>query len=166
MNIRLAGVAFCLSALSAPARGQEAERRALVHVTQTGPQAEAIKKDFSKGSSSRPGSDPPLFAGARCAPNSGWPARKDDFPISGKIQGRDFFRSARLVEPHCTHWRAVGFASLKPDGTGGKAEVFVEGWLNDKGAYDGRPVDVAQLPRLAACVGRLRRALYRITYEE
>jgi glucose/arabinose dehydrogenase len=53
----------------------------------------------------------------------------------------------------------VSFASLKPDGTGGKAEVFAEGWLNDKGAYDGRPVDVAQLPDDAACVGRLRRRL-------
>jgi glucose/arabinose dehydrogenase len=40
----------------------------------------------------------------------------------------------------------VSFASLKPDGTGDKAEVFAEGWLNENGAYDGRPVDVAQLP--------------------
>jgi hypothetical protein len=48
MNIRLAGVAFCLLALSAPARGQEAERRALVHVTQTGPQAEAIKQTLER----------------------------------------------------------------------------------------------------------------------
>ena len=44
MNIRLAGIAFCLLGLSAPARGQEAARIALVHVTQTGQQAETIKK--------------------------------------------------------------------------------------------------------------------------
>ncbi len=37
------------------------------------------------------------------------------------------------------------FNSLKPDGKGGKAEVFAEGWLNANGAYDGRPVDVAEL---------------------
>jgi glucose/arabinose dehydrogenase len=44
MNMRLAGLAFCLLALSAPALGQEAERSALVHVTQTGPRAETINK--------------------------------------------------------------------------------------------------------------------------
>jgi glucose/arabinose dehydrogenase len=61
----------------------------------------------------------------------------------------------------------VSFASLKPDGTGGKAEVFAEGWLNDKGAYDGRPVDVAQLPDGSLLVSDdYAGALYRITYEE
>jgi hypothetical protein len=39
--MRLAGIAF-------PARGQEAERRALVHVTQTGPQADTIKKTLER----------------------------------------------------------------------------------------------------------------------
>jgi len=60
----------------------------------------------------------------------------------------------------------VSFASLKPDGTGDKAEVFAEGWLNDKGAYDGRPVDVAQLPDGSLIVSDdFAGALYRITYE-
>jgi hypothetical protein len=48
MNIRLAGIAFCLLALSAPARGPEAERGALVLVTQTSPQAETIKKTLER----------------------------------------------------------------------------------------------------------------------
>jgi hypothetical protein len=48
MNIRLAGIAFCLLALSAPARAEEAERSALVHVTQTGPQAETIKQTLER----------------------------------------------------------------------------------------------------------------------
>ncbi|MGH6842310.1 MAG: PQQ-dependent sugar dehydrogenase, partial [Methylocella sp.] len=39
----------------------------------------------------------------------------------------------------------ISFAPLKSDGTGEKAEVFAEGWLNDQGSYDGRPVDVAEL---------------------
>ncbi len=60
----------------------------------------------------------------------------------------------------------VSFASLKPDGTGDKAEVFAEGWLNEKGAYDGRPVDVAQLPDGSLIVSDdFAGALYRITYE-
>src|ERR1700738_2817957 len=42
MNIRLAGIAFCLLALSAPAGAEEPARSARVHVTQTGPQAQAI----------------------------------------------------------------------------------------------------------------------------
>jgi glucose/arabinose dehydrogenase len=60
----------------------------------------------------------------------------------------------------------VSFASLKPDGTDDKAEVFAEGWLNEKGAYDGRPVDVAQLPDGSLLVSDdFAGALYRITYE-
>lgn len=60
----------------------------------------------------------------------------------------------------------VSFASLKPDGTGGKAEVFAEGWLNAKGTYDGRPVDVAELPDGSLIVSDdYAGALYRITYE-
>jgi glucose/arabinose dehydrogenase len=60
----------------------------------------------------------------------------------------------------------VSFASLKPDGTGDKAEVFAEGWLNENGAYDGRPVDVAQLPDGSLIVSDdWAGALYRITYE-
>ncbi|MGH6822341.1 MAG: PQQ-dependent sugar dehydrogenase [Methylocella sp.] len=61
----------------------------------------------------------------------------------------------------------VSFASLKPDGAGGKAEVFAEGWLNEKGSYDGRPVDVAELPDGSLLVSDdYAGALYRITYEE
>ena len=48
MNRRLAGIAFCLLALSAPAWAEEAERSALVRVTQTGPQAETIKKTLER----------------------------------------------------------------------------------------------------------------------
>ncbi len=60
----------------------------------------------------------------------------------------------------------VMFASLKLDGTGGKAEVFAEGWLNDKGAYDGRPVDVAELQDGSLIVSDdYAGALYQITYE-
>jgi glucose/arabinose dehydrogenase len=61
----------------------------------------------------------------------------------------------------------ISFASLKPDGTGDKAEVFAEGWLNDQGNYDGRPVDVAELPDGSLIVSDdFAGALYRITYEE
>jgi glucose/arabinose dehydrogenase len=61
----------------------------------------------------------------------------------------------------------VSFASLKPDGTGDKAEVFAEGWLNENGAYDGRPVDVAQLPDGSLIVSDdFAGALYQISYEK
>jgi glucose/arabinose dehydrogenase len=61
----------------------------------------------------------------------------------------------------------VSFASLKPDGTGDKAEVFAEGWLNEEGAYDGRPVDVAELPDGSLIVSDdFAGALYRISYEK
>ena len=48
MKLRLAGIAFCSLALSAPGRGREADRSALVHVTQTGPQAETIKETLER----------------------------------------------------------------------------------------------------------------------
>jgi len=58
------------------------------------------------------------------------------------------------------------FTSLKPDGTADKTEVFAEGWLNSKGTYDGRPVDVAQLPDGSLIVSDdYAGALYKITYE-
>ena len=61
----------------------------------------------------------------------------------------------------------VSFASLKPDGTGDKAEVFAEGWRNEKGAYDGRPADVAQLPDGSLIVSDdFAGALFRIKYEK
>jgi glucose/arabinose dehydrogenase len=60
----------------------------------------------------------------------------------------------------------VMFTSLKPDGTADKTEVFAEGWLNGKGTYDGRPVDVAQLPDGSLLVSDdFAGVLYRITYE-
>lgn len=60
----------------------------------------------------------------------------------------------------------VSFASLKPDGTGDKAEVFAEGWLNKDGSFAGRPVDVAQLADGSLIVSDdWVGALYRITYE-
>jgi glucose/arabinose dehydrogenase len=60
----------------------------------------------------------------------------------------------------------VMFTSLKPDGTADKTEVFAEGWLNAQGNYDGRPVDVAQLPDGSLIVSDdFAGALYRITYE-
>jgi glucose/arabinose dehydrogenase len=57
-----------------------------------------------------------------------------------------FFRPAGSWDRTVPIGARVSFASLKPDGTGDKAEVFAEGWLNEKSAYEGRPVDVAQLP--------------------
>jgi glucose/arabinose dehydrogenase len=60
----------------------------------------------------------------------------------------------------------VIFASLKEDGTGDKAEVFAEGWINKDGTYAGRPVDVAQLPDGSLLVSDdYAGALYQITYE-
>lgn len=60
----------------------------------------------------------------------------------------------------------VMFTSLKPGGTADKTEVFAEGWLNDNGSYEGRPVDVAQLPDGSLLVSDdYAGALYRITYE-
>jgi len=53
----------------------------------------------------------------------------------------------------------VSFASLKPDGTGDKAEVFAEGWLNEKGAYDGRPWTWRSSPTARSRLRRLRRRL-------
>ena len=35
----------------------------------------------------------------------------------------------------------ISFATLKPDGTGDKAEVFAEGWIRKDGSYAGRPTD-------------------------
>jgi glucose/arabinose dehydrogenase len=60
----------------------------------------------------------------------------------------------------------IMFTSLKPDGTADKTEVFAEGWLNANGSYDGRPVDVAQLPDGSLIVSDdYAGALYKITYE-
>jgi glucose/arabinose dehydrogenase len=60
----------------------------------------------------------------------------------------------------------VMFTSLKPDGHAERTEVFAEGWLNGSGNYDGRPVDVAQLPDGSLLISDdYVGALYRITYE-
>ncbi len=60
----------------------------------------------------------------------------------------------------------ISFATLKPDGTGDKAEVFAEGWLRQDGSYAGRPTDVAELPDGSLLVADDEAgALYRITYD-
>jgi len=80
---------------------------------------------------------------------------------------RDFFAQHGSWNRTVPIGARVCFASLKPDGTGDKAEVFAEGWLNDKGAYDGHLVDVAQLPDGSLLVSDdYAGALYRITYDE
>ncbi|WP_077035219.1 sorbosone dehydrogenase family protein [Pelomonas sp. KK5] len=59
----------------------------------------------------------------------------------------------------------VMFTALKPDGTADHTEVFAEGWLDDKGDYRGRPVDVAPLPDGSLLVSDDRAgAIYRISY--
>jgi glucose/arabinose dehydrogenase len=66
---------------------------------------------------------------------------------------------------------AIGFQRGKTDPradgySSDKAEVFAEGWPNEYGAYDGRPVDVAELPDGSLIVSDdWAGALYRITYE-
>lgn len=51
------------------------------------------------------------------------------------------------------------------DGTA-RTEPFAEGWLTDSGRYDGRPVDVVQMPDGALLVSDdLAGAVYRISYE-
>lgn len=86
--------------------------------------------------------------------------------LSGKVQGGIFFAQHGSRDRTVPIGARVSFASLKPDGTGDKAEVFAGGWLNDKGAYDGRPVDVAQLPDGSLLVSDdYAGALYRIIYD-
>jgi glucose/arabinose dehydrogenase len=60
----------------------------------------------------------------------------------------------------------ISFATLNPGGTGGKAEVFAEGWLRQDGSYAGRPADVAELPDGSLLIADDEAgALYRISYE-
>ena len=48
-----------------------------------------------------------------------------------------------------------------------KIEPFAEGWLNENGEYDGRPVDVAQMKDGSLLVSDdFANAIYRITYSE
>jgi glucose/arabinose dehydrogenase len=55
---------------------------------------------------------------------------------------------------------------LKDDGTAEKMEPFAEGWLDEDGAYSGRPVDVAQLRDGSLLVSDdFAGALYRIWYD-
>jgi glucose/arabinose dehydrogenase len=55
---------------------------------------------------------------------------------------------------------------LKEDGTAEKTEPFAEGWLDEDGAYTGRPVDIAQLRDGSLLVSDdLAGALYRIWYD-
>ena len=60
----------------------------------------------------------------------------------------------------------IMFASLKPDGSADKTEVFAEGWLDPATMqYRGRPVDVAQMPDGSLLVSDdFAGAIYRITY--
>ena len=60
----------------------------------------------------------------------------------------------------------IMFASLKPDGSADKTEVFAEGWLDPATMqYRGRPVDVAQMPDGSLLVSDdFAGAVYRITY--
>jgi glucose/arabinose dehydrogenase len=90
--------------------------------------------------------------------------RGTNFPE--KYRGGIFFAQHGSWDRSVPIGARVSFASLKPDGTGDKAEVFAQGWLNEKGAYDGRPVDVAQLTDGSLIVSDdFAGALYRITYE-
>ncbi len=59
----------------------------------------------------------------------------------------------------------VMFSSLKPDGTGGKAVPFAEGWKEPDGSYNGRPADIAELPDGSLLVSDDQAgAVYRIWY--
>jgi glucose/arabinose dehydrogenase len=59
----------------------------------------------------------------------------------------------------------VMFTKVNEDGTAGATEVFAEGWINDDGAYLGRPVDVAQLRDGSILVSDdFAGAIYRISY--
>jgi glucose/arabinose dehydrogenase len=59
----------------------------------------------------------------------------------------------------------IMFTSLKEDGTADKTEVFAEGWLNENGTYDGRPVDVEPMADGSLLVSDdLTGAVYRISY--
>jgi glucose/arabinose dehydrogenase len=61
----------------------------------------------------------------------------------------------------------VMFSTLKPDGTGGEAVPFAEGWRQPDGSYAGRPVDVAELPDGSLLVSDDQSgAVYRIWYGE
>jgi len=62
----------------------------------------------------------------------------------------------------------VMFVSLKADGSADKAEVFAEGWLDEKsGRYAGRPVDVAvALDGSLLVSDDLGGAIWRISHEE
>jgi glucose/arabinose dehydrogenase len=89
--------------------------------------------------------------------------RGTNFPE--KYRGGIFFAQHGSWDRSVPIGARVSFASLKPDGTGDKAEVFAEGWLNENGTYDGRPVDVAELPDGSLLVSDdFAGALYRITY--
>ena len=55
---------------------------------------------------------------------------------------------------------------VKPDGSADKSEPFAEGWLDEDGAYLGRPVDVAPMRDGSLLVSDdFAGAVYRITYQ-
>lgn len=59
----------------------------------------------------------------------------------------------------------VMFTGVNEDGSVGETMVFAEGWLNENGEYDGRPVDVAQMKDGSILVSDdFANAVYRISY--
>jgi glucose/arabinose dehydrogenase len=82
-----------------------------------------------------------------------------------KYQGGIFFAQHGSWNRTVPIGARISFASLKPNGTGDKAEVFAEGWLGQDGSYAGRPTDVAELPNGSLLIADDEAgALYQITY--
>ncbi len=61
----------------------------------------------------------------------------------------------------------VMFTGVNEDGSVGETMVFAEGWIDENGEYDGRPVDVAQMKDGSILVSDdFANAIYRITYSQ
>ncbi|PCJ84136.1 MAG: sorbosone dehydrogenase [Hyphomicrobiales bacterium] len=59
----------------------------------------------------------------------------------------------------------VMFTAVNEDGSVGETMAFAEGWIDENGEYDGRPVDVAQMKDGSILVSDdFANAIYRITY--
>ena len=56
-----------------------------------------------------------------------------------KYQGGIFFAQHGSWNRTVPIGARISFATLNPDGTSDKAEVFAEGWLRQDGSYAGRP---------------------------
>lgn len=60
----------------------------------------------------------------------------------------------------------IMFTEVKSDGSAGKYMAFAEGWLNENGEYDGRPVDVLVMKDGSLLVSDdYAGAIYRISYQ-